>query len=332
MMATRFLPGRAAGLAAGALPLNTIYRSVYSRAIMQRIGELAAFGTAVCWTISALFFERASKRMGVLAVNFYKLIFAFGFLLLTAVLMRGVALPLDASPRAWLFLSLSGLIGFVITDIFLFSAYVMIGSRITMLFLAMSPPMTAILGYVFLGETMGARGLLGMAMVAAGIALAVLSRQDARSAVKRVVSRNDKLGYLYAFLSTLGQSVGMIFTKIGLGDYHPIAGTQIRVFAGIVILAVISLFWEKGRPFKAALDNRTGLATTFGGAIFGPFLGVALSLFAVQRTNTGIVSTLLGLTPILIIIPSILLFKQKVKPLEIVGALLAVLGSAVFFM
>jgi drug/metabolite transporter (DMT)-like permease len=118
---------------------------------MQRIGELAAFGTAVCWTVSALFFERASKRIGVLAVNFYKLIFAFGFLLITAVLMRGVALPFDASPRAWLFLSLSGLIGFVITDIFLFSAYVMIGSRITMLFLAMSPPMTAILGYVFLG-------------------------------------------------------------------------------------------------------------------------------------------------------------------------------------
>jgi drug/metabolite transporter (DMT)-like permease len=124
----------------------------------------------------------------------------------------------------------------------------------------------------------------------------------------------------------------MIFTKAGLGDYHPIAGTQIRVLVGIVGLGIISLFWEKGRTFKTALTNRAGLSATFGGAIFGPFLGVALSLFAVQRTNTGVVSTLLGLTPILIIVPSILLFKQKVKPLEILGALLAVLGSAVFFM
>jgi drug/metabolite transporter (DMT)-like permease len=299
---------------------------------MQRTGELAAFATAICWTVSALFFERASRKIGVLAVNFYKLVFAFGFLIISAVLMRGAALPLDASPRAWLFLSLSGIIGFVITDIFLFSAYVMIGSRITMLFLAMSPPMTALLGYLFLGERMGVRGLLGMAMVAAGIALAVLSRKDAKSTVKHVVSRNDRLGYLYAFLSTLGQSVGMIFTKAGLGDYHPIAGTQIRVFVGMIGIAVISLIWEKGRPFKTALSNRSGLSATLGGAIFGPFLGVALSLFAVQRTNTGIVSTLLGLTPILIIIPSIMLFKQKVKPLEIAGALLAVLGSAVFFL
>ena len=299
---------------------------------MQRIGELAAFGTAVCWTISALFFERASKQIGVLAVNFYKLIFAFGFLILTALALRGVALPFDASPRTWLFLSLSGLIGFVITDIFLFSAYVMIGSRITMLFLAMSPPMTAILGYVFLGETMGARGLLGMALVASGIATAVLSRKDAKSAVKRVVSRNDKLGYFYAFMSTLGQSVGMIFTKTGLGDYHPIAGTQIRVFVGILGMITVSMIWERGRNLKAALNNRPGLIATFGGAIFGPFLGVTLSLLAVQRTTTGIVSTLLGLTPILIIIPTVLLFKQKVRPLELLGALLAVLGSAVFFM
>jgi drug/metabolite transporter (DMT)-like permease len=74
----------------------------------------------------------------------------------------------------------------------------------------------------FLGETMGARGLFGMAMVAAGIALAVLSRKDAKSAVKRVVSRNDKLGYLYAFLSTLGQSVGMIFTKAGWAITTPL--------------------------------------------------------------------------------------------------------------
>ena len=153
------------GSSSNVLPLNKIAGPVYSRAIMERIGELAAFGTALCWTVSALFFERASKKIGVLAVNFYKLVFAFGFLILSAILMRGMALPLDASPRAWMLLSLSGLIGFVITDIFLFSAYVLIGSRITMLFLAMSPPMTALLGYVFLGETMGARGLLGMAMV-----------------------------------------------------------------------------------------------------------------------------------------------------------------------
>jgi drug/metabolite transporter (DMT)-like permease len=296
----------------------------------MRIGEIAAFGTAICWTLSALFFERASKRIGVLAVNFYKLVFAFGFLVITATVMRGQPLPLDASAHAWLFLSLSGVIGFVIADIFLFSAYVMIGSRICMLFLAMSPPMTAILGYLFLGESMGIKGVLGMVMVASGISIAVLSRRDARSVTSP--TRTDRRGYVFAFLATVAQSIGMIFSKLGLGDYHAVPGTQIRVFAGIIGCFIVSLVWEKGRNLRVALTNRVGMSITLGGSVFGPFLGVTLSLFAVQRTNTGVVSTLLALTPILIIPPSIVLFKQKVRSTEVVGALLAVAGSAVFFL
>jgi drug/metabolite transporter (DMT)-like permease len=51
-----------------------------------------------------------------------------------------------------------------------------------------------------------------------------------------------------------------------------------------------------------------------------------------QRTSTGIVSTLIGLTPVFIIIPELLILKRKIKPLEIAGALVAVSGTAVFFL
>jgi len=297
---------------------------------MQRIGELAAFGTAICWTVSSMIFEKATKRIGVLAVNFYKVVFAFGFLALAGALTRGMPLPLDAPPDAWVFLSLSGLVGFVIADIFLFTAYKTIGSRITLLFLALSPPMTAGLGFLFLGERMGPKSLAGMALVVVGIAAAVLGRRDAKSAVR--MSREDKRGYLFAFLSSVGQSVGMIFTKRGIGDYDPISGTQIRVAIAIVGFGVMSLIAERGRNLATAVKDPAGMKATFYGAIFGPFLGVALSLFAAQRTNAGVVSTLMALTPVLIIPPAILIFKQRVKPLEIAGAVVAVVGSAVFFM
>ncbi|MBU0928151.1 MAG: DMT family transporter [Spirochaetes bacterium] len=297
---------------------------------MQRIGEIAAFGTAICWTVSAIFFEKATKRIGVLAVNFYKVVFAFGFLALAGAVTRGMPLPLDAPPDAWLFLSLSGLVGFVIADIFLFTAYKTIGSRITMLFLALSPPITAALGYVFLGEQMGPRSLAGMALVVAGIAVAVLGRRDAKSAGR--MSREDRRGYLFAFLASVGQSAGMVLTRRGIGGYDPLSGTQIRAMVAIVGFAVASLLFERGRNLKAALKDSGGLGNTFVGAIFGPFIGVTLSLFAAQRTQAGVVSTLIGLSPVMIIIPAMLVFKQKVKPLEIAGAVVAVAGSAVFFL
>ncbi|MBN2875567.1 MAG: DMT family transporter [Spirochaetales bacterium] len=297
---------------------------------MQRIGEIAAFGTAICWTVSALFFEKATKRIGVLAVNFYKVVFALGFLAIAGTITRGMPLPLDAPADSWLYLSLSGLVGFVIADVFLFSAYRTIGSRITMLFLALSPPLTAGLGYVWLGEEMGPRSLSGMALVVAGIVLAVLGRRDAKSVVK--MSRDDKRGYLFAFLASMAQAVGMVFTKKGIGTYDPISGTQIRVLVAIVGFAIASWLTDGGRNLAKALKDPDGMKPTLYGAIAGPFLGVTLSLFAVQRTHAGVVSSLIGLSPILIIPPAIFFFKQRVRPLEVVGAVIAVAGSVVFFL
>ena len=106
---------------------------------MERIGELAAFGTAICWTASAIFFERASKRIGALAVNFYKVCAAFAFLAAAGFLLRGSPLPLDATPRAWAYLAVSGVVGFLVADYFLFNAYILVGSRLTVLFQPLTP-------------------------------------------------------------------------------------------------------------------------------------------------------------------------------------------------
>jgi len=297
---------------------------------MERIGELAAFGTAVCWTIGALFFERGIKHIGVLAVNFYKVAGAFILLTATAALFRGMPLPLDAPPNAWLFLSLSGIIGFVITDIFLFSAYDTVGPRITMLFTALSPTMTAGIAFLFLGESPGQRGLLGMGLVIVGIILAVLGRLDSFEFSK--ISKEDRQGYVFAFIAALGQSIGMIMTKLGVEGYDAVSGTQIRVFVAVIGFAIVSLLFHGGKNISNALKSVEGMKATSIGAVFGPFLGVTLSMFAIQRVSAGVVSTLIGLTPILIIVPEIFVLKKKIKALEIAGAVVAVAGTAMFFL
>jgi drug/metabolite transporter (DMT)-like permease len=297
---------------------------------MQRIGELAAFGTAVAWTIGALFFEQGVKRIGVLSVNFFKVVFAFVLLTITAALMRGMPLPLDAPSKAVIFLTLSGIIGFVVTDMFLFTAYGTIGPRITMLIMALSPPVTAGIAYVFLDESLGSMGALGMSLVIIGICMTVFGKQNSVSISK--IDKVDMRGYIFALIASIGQSIGMVLTKAGLGDYDPVSGTQIREIAAIVGFALVALVYDRGRGLIKAAKNFDGLKFTAGGAVFGPFIGVALSLFAIQRISAGIVSTLIGLTPVVIILPEILFFKKKVKFLEIAGAVVAVVGTAIFFM
>jgi drug/metabolite transporter (DMT)-like permease len=297
---------------------------------MERIGELAALATAMCWTTGALFFERGVKQIGALTVNFIKVVIAFLLLTITASIFRGIPLPFDATPTNWIFLSLSGFVGFVITDMFLFSAYGTVGPRVAMLFMALSPPITAGIAYVFLGESLGQRGLLGMSLVISGIILTIIGRSKSFELLK--INREDRKGYLFAFFASLGQSIGMVLTKIGIEGYDAIAGTQIRTLTAIVGFGLVSLIFYGGRNIKNAAKNPVGLKYTAAGSVFGPFLGVTLSLFAIQRVSTGIVSTLIGLTPVIIIVPEILFLKKKIKPLEIVGALVAVCGTALFFL
>jgi drug/metabolite transporter (DMT)-like permease len=312
---------------------------------MEKSGEFAAFATALCWTVSALLFEKASRKLGALAVNFYKVLIASFLLVAAAWILRGQAFPLDASPRAWLYLSVSGFIGFVIADYFLLNAYILIGSRITVIFQALTPLFTAFLAFAILGERMRPERLIGMSFVIAGILLVVLSRQRSGRGSAAGGARSENLaspaksvahpakGYIFAFLASLFQATGLIFSKIGLGDYSAIAGTQIRILTAILGFALQALLLGKCRSvMREPLRHAGTMRFIFGGAIFGPFLGVSFSLFALQNTNAGAASTLMALTPILIIPPSILILKQKVHALELAGAILAVCGAALFFL
>ncbi|MCX7027665.1 MAG: DMT family transporter [Spirochaetes bacterium] len=299
---------------------------------MEKLGVLAALTTACFWSLAAIFFENVTHRAGPLAVNFWKVTFALFFLTISAAFGRGLPFPTDASLHAWVYLSISGLLGFVIADYFLLNAYLLIGSRTTVVFQAITPLFTAFFALIFLGERMNPLSLLGMAVVIAGILIVVLSHRKGREAANSN-SPSTLKGYLFAFLSTLFQAFSMIFSKAGLGDYSAISGTQIRIITAILGFGLQALILRQGKQvFVKPLKEGKVLKFLLLGSIVGPFLGVTCSLFALQNTAAGTASTLIALTPVFIIPPSIIILKQKVKPVEIAGAAIAVCGVALFFL
>ncbi len=296
--------------------------------INQYPGELAALLTAVFWTITALSFEMASKRVGSLAVNILRLVFAMVFLTTFSWFYRGIALPFDASTHAWIWLLLSGLVGFVFGDYFLFHAYTLISSRIAMLIMTFVPPVTALLGWIVLGEKMTLIHLAGMSLTVTGITITIFGRDNG---TKKFTMRYPAKGILFAFFGVLGQAGGLILSKYGMQDYDAFAATQIRIIAGLGGFSLIIVLNKKTALVKNALRNRKALAGITSGSFFGPFLGVSFSLLAIQFTTTGIASTLMAIVPILIIPPAALLFKQKVSLLDYIGATISVGGVVLFF-
>ena len=295
----------------------------------QSIGELAALATAFSWTLVGIFFGKASSRIGSLSVNFIKLVFGFVFLTVTALLTRGVPFPTDASVHNWTWLTVSGIIGFFIGDFFMLKAYIEVGVRISLLMMATSPPMAALLGYFLLGERLSLSGVIGMMITIMGIVIVVMSRDRSGQGVRMKYSPR---GLFFAFMGALGQATGLICSKIGLLDYNTFAATQIRIIAGFISFVIFVTVMGRWGELKLAIKDREAIKYTMLGSFFGPFLGVSMSLVALRYTTAGIASTITSITPITIIPFSILLFKEKVKPSEIFGAIVSVAGVAILLL
>lgn len=292
-------------------------------------GEVAAFLTAISWTLTGLFFQWVARRVGSLSLNLMRLVIAFFMIGIYAYFTRGVMLPIDATPHAWFWLSVSGLIGFVLGDYFLFKSYELVGARIGMLIFSSSPIVAGIAGYFLWGETLTWWSMVGIGLVLSGISLVILTRTPAREDQVGVSLRFDPKGVFYAFIAAAGQAFGLIASKFGMGQYDPVAATQIRIIAAIIgftIIFFLSGHWPKF--FQSLKDTKAVMISSIG-AMFGPFIGVTLSLYALQRTNTAIASTIMSLMPVMIIPFSILIYKEKFQLREVVGAFVAIAGTAV---
>ena len=239
----------------------------------------------------------------------------------------------------WRDLALSGLIGFAWADLMLFQAVALIGARLTMLIYASVPALAAVAGYCFMGESIGPRGLVGMAITGAGICLAVLGKPQGRPDVR--TSRTA--GIALALGGSIGQAAGLLLGKHGAAQMDAFAATEVRVLAGLIGFLVIMVLWRNTSLVVGTLRAAAGLRTahvaevtlrqtrvamlslTLGG-LMGPFLGVSLGLLSTQLLPTGIASTLMSLVPVLIIPVSVVAFQERVTALEIGGTVIALVG------
>lgn len=292
------------------------------------IGEVAALSTAFCWAVTATSFEHSAKKIGSMNLNLSRLLLGLIFLSGFTWVTRGYVLPIDASAGEWSWLLLSGLVGIVIGDLLLFEAFVLIGSRISMLIYASVPPLSGIMAYVFLGEKMTPIQIVGMTLTLAGIASVILIAEKGSNKVKFT---HPVKGILFAFGGAFGQAAGYIIGKYGMASYDPFSSTQIRLIAGIIGFAILFTARNHWGKYKESFKRTDALATLTLGSFFGPFLGISLSLFAIQRINPGVASTLISITPIILIPYAYFIRKETVTLREVLGTILALSGVGIMF-
>ncbi|SFS38509.1 DMT family transporter [Lutibacter maritimus] len=304
--------------------------------LTSHLGELFALLTAIFWTTTSLSFQQATRRAGSLSVNVLRLIIAFFIFGIISYFSRGLFLPFDAGTHQWIWMSVSGLIGFVFGDYFLFKSYELISARISMLIMSLSAPMAAFISWFLLGETMNLISLLAMFITIFGIMMVITEKKkldDEKAGIKnkKIQFSFSPKGMLFAFFGSIGQALGLVLSKYGMQDYNVFAATQIRIITGCIGFIILISLIKRWPKVKQAVSDKISMKFIVIGSIFGPFLGVYVSLLAVKYTTVGIASTIMAIIPVLIIPPAILLYKEKVTLKEVIGAFIALGGIVLFF-
>jgi len=307
----------------------------------NHVGELAGLATSLLWTGTSLLFTAAARRLGPTLVNGTRIWIAIVLLGATHRLLTGQWIP-DLRPRQAALLAASGLVGLTLGDQALFTAFVDVGPRLAMLVMTTAPLLAALFGWGALGETLGSTAWLGVGLTLGGVTWVILERPQGGGLPHL---RPRLRGLVCALVAAACQAGGLLLSKQGMGHgwlpetehLSPQTATFVRMgFAGLGVLPIL-LWWRlrprrAGHPPPASGGSRLGgLAFTLGGATVGPFLGVWMSLVASDHAPLGVAQTLCGLSPVFILPFAAVIHKERVSPRAVLGAVVAVGGSAVLF-
>ena len=295
------------------------------------MGEIAAVLTALSWGFTSIFISKASKAAGSKNVNRTRIALSTIFLISVHLILQGELLPFNASPERWFWLGISGIVGLIIGDGFLFQCYVMIGPRLGMMIMASVPIISTFFAWIFLGETLSIIKILGIVICIIGIAIVIFEQYNGNDTKKN--RKSFILGILAGFGGALGQAIGLILAKQGLfGDFPSISGVVIRMFVSSIVIWIIAIIKnEASNTIKQTLTHWNVTKPIIAGTITGPFIGVWLSMVAIQSTYVGIASTLMALTPIFMLPLSRWLYKEKISLTAILGTVISIIGITIIF-
>ncbi len=292
---------------------------------MTRLGELAALGAALSWTVNSLLIERLGRGLSPWAMNLMTKSGGLVAVSLLSLILNGTLIPL-ATGNQWLLLLLSGFVGFSIGDVFLYKGFQELGARRTMLVFSANPIITAVFGWILFGEGVEPLQIAGIILAVFGIMLVI--RGD-------VPAENQKTrgkAILYAVFAALGQAGGVLLSKAGLADVDAVTGAQIRLIGGAAGMALLLSVFRKWGSVPVMARSAQGWRMVGTNVVLGTLIGMVLSLYAIKNTQVAVASILTSLTPVMILPISAIFLREKVSLYEAAGAGVTVLGVSLLFL
>ncbi len=297
-------------------------------------GELIALVTTICWSIGIFPFTEAAKRLGTAALNQYRLFLAWIIISIIIVIFYPVSVTgLFTIPQTkqYLFLGLSGIIGFTIGDYFSFSSFKILGPKLGSLYTTIAPGSALLAGFLILNQRINFIGMVGIFVTIAGVIWLTLSKKDTAASEDAGFKRNP-LGILFGIIGALCQGFGLVLSKLGMDAYEEklptLHAVWIRLLFAFGAAFFISLVTARMKQNSVPIfkNQNNGVPYMFLGTLFGPVLGVSCSLLAIQHLPVATAQTIFALLPIVVLPINYFYYKERITIQSVFACAIAVLG------
>jgi len=297
-------------------------------------GELIALITTLCWSLGIFPFTEAAKRIGSAPLNQYRLLLAW--IIISIILffwndLNFVELFTEPQPYHFIFLGLSGIIGFSIGDYCSFNSFKLLGPKLASLYTTFAPGAALLIGYIALNESVNLIGIFGILITVSGVIWLTLSKKDSNAATQVGYTR-DKRGIIYGIIGALCQGTGLVLSKYGM-DYYEVKlqtmhAVWIRLLFAFSAAFIVSLLAGKLKANSKPIftNEKNNLLFLFFGTILGPVMGVTLSLFAIQKLEVAVAQTIFALLPLFVLPISLIIYKERITSQSVFACLLALVG------
>ncbi|MCV0426036.1 MAG: DMT family transporter [Roseibium sp.] len=291
--------------------------------------EAAALGAATLWALTGLLSASPAQHLGAIAFNCTRMVLVTLMLCIWVVLTNGWG---SIANDHLVPLVLSGFIGIFMGDTALFLTLNRMGPRRTAMLFSLNAPMSAILGWFLLSETLTGTQIFGIVLTFLGVLLAIrFGKRKSQLHKWENIKGPLWIGILLGIAAALSQSVGSLIARpIMETGVDPVAASSVRVGVaalGLVVLMRLPFGWVK--PAGHFSLPIVGIIAISG--FLGMGLGMTLILFALTGGEVGIIATLSATTPAIML--PMMWWRTKELPAvgAWVGAGLVIAGSALLF-
>lgn len=285
------------------------------------IGEIMAFVNAIIWAGVVILFKISGNQISPTSLNLFKISIGFVFCLLTLAIMGTPVFPtVDSS--VYILMAMSGILGIGISDTLFFKSLNLLGASRAAIVECLYSPFIILFSYLFLNEVLTLGRAIG--------ALLVISSLFLISGEKRtdpIPKKNLINGILAGAISMGTMGFGIVIIKPMLNDLSVVWVAMIRMFFGVVALALFSLTQKDRKKTWNIFLPQPIWKYALPACFIGSYVTMLLWIGSFKFATANVAGIITQLSVVFTVIFAYLFLKEPLTKKKIASVILALIGS-----